>query len=216
VNAADLLFPRELEFTPTPLKHVVIIGSCLAESYYSSFAKLHPGPQSGIRFEFRLFNNIHELSPLEGAPDFVYIQIPLRSVLPDAVVRFVEYCDEAKVAAMKEHALNALEAMLESALSCTRKQGTTAFVSAFILPQRAPCRSLADAGTGFDLSTIITSLNRRMRALIAKEANVYVAETDQLASAFGKNYLLDDWCISIRTMRFLRTIGPKVQTLLIS
>lgn len=76
MNTADYLFPRDLEVTPTGLTRIIIIGSCLSESYTTEFKKINPQ----LEVENIIFGNamrLPEKSREELATvDLQYIQLP--------------------------------------------------------------------------------------------------------------------------------------------
>ena len=91
MNTSEFLFPSDLEITHTPIKKALFIGSCLAEVYVTRIQAANPR----IKYDFILYNNASDLPVISrdemGSYDFQYVQLPLRSVLTDAVIRIVEY-----------------------------------------------------------------------------------------------------------------------------
>ena len=90
MDAAEFLFPRDLEVTPSEIKRVLFVGSCLSEAYLRHIRVTNPA----VNYDHILFNNASDL-PLRPSEelasyDLQYIQLPLRSVLTDAVVRIAD------------------------------------------------------------------------------------------------------------------------------
>lgn len=77
MDTAEFLFPRDLEVTPTGIKRVLFIGSCLSEAYVKRVREANPS----VQYEHILFNNAADLPPrsdLEIAQyDLQYIQLPI-------------------------------------------------------------------------------------------------------------------------------------------
>src|SRR5438045_2300338 len=84
--------PQDLAVTPTPLRRVMVIGSCLIQSFPRVIQHA-----AGIEADYLLFNNLSELpeSPPQSAAnyDFQVIQIPLRSVVPPGAYFRLAYDD---------------------------------------------------------------------------------------------------------------------------
>ena len=57
MDAAEFLFPRDLELTPTAIKKVLFIGSCPSEAYLKHFQAANPT----IHYDHVLFNNASDL-----------------------------------------------------------------------------------------------------------------------------------------------------------
>ncbi len=96
ISAADYLFPNALQVTPSRISRVLLIGSCMSEDYMKHFAAAHPG----IAFEHILFNHLAKL-PDRPAPDMAdydlqVVQIPIRYVLGDRVIRFNTFADDGE------------------------------------------------------------------------------------------------------------------------
>ena len=192
MNAVDYLFPRDLERTPTPIKRVLLIGSCLSDNYAEEFRALAPH----VAFDRVLFNNAQDL-PAEpprpvGEYDLQYIQIPLRSVLSDAIVNANNLRDPAFLRQLLESAKRRLDAMLQAALLYNARSGLLTFVANFMTPQVRVAPSLSSQHTGADLSFAIQELNIHLGRRLHDYANVYYADVDALASSLGKRLFLDD------------------------
>lgn len=192
MDVSEFLFPSDLQRTPSNIKSVLIIGSCLAEVFKEKFNRISPE----INFDYILFNNISELPDNAPHPlseyDFHYIQIPLRSVLSDAIVRFDETANRQILQSLLDASRARLEMMLNAALKYHRESNTPAFVTTFVTPQGRAAASMKDHGTVRDFSTIVHDLNRYLAELVAEEPNVFLADVNTIADSMGRRYFLDD------------------------
>lgn len=190
MDIKSFLFPRELRVSSSQIGRVLIVGSCLAESFAKYFRMLQPS----VEFDYVLFNNVSEIPELESANyHFQYLQIPLRTLVTDDIVRFHELCEAGNFERLAHESMNRLDAMLDAGLRYNRRYGLLTIVSNIISPQQNAARSLGLGGGDFSLSDLVDDLNRHIRRRVAEERNVFVADLDRLASSFGKSRFLDDW-----------------------
>ncbi|HWS66627.1 MAG TPA: HAD-IIIC family phosphatase [Steroidobacteraceae bacterium] len=192
MNTADFLFPRDLQVTPTEIKKILIIGSCLSEIYTIRLREKWPG----ALIDYVLFNNASTLPPRTaeelGEYDLQYIQIPLRSVLTDGVVRIeggdsggspVDWLDIGK---------QNITLMLEKALAYASQESMFTFVSNFIVPQGRIAASLDDYESDRDLVRVIRDLNTHLAGELKRYPHAYLADVDMIANSLGKRFFLDD------------------------
>ncbi|ESQ88360.1 hypothetical protein ABAC460_17010 [Asticcacaulis sp. AC460] len=192
VDYADFLFPTALSVTPTKLNRILFIGSCLTEHYIRALKTERPEVNS----DFILFNNLGQF-PAEpprpiGEYDLQYVQIPLRSVLTDAVVEMPRLNDAAFAAELMDRAGTMLEMMLDKALTYNRQHGTLTLVSNFIVPQGHAAPSLTDHDTERDLVWLVKKLNEKLADVVRGFGNAYVADVEAIAATMGKITFLDD------------------------
>lgn len=192
MNTADYLFPTELQVSEAPISAMLLIGSCMAERYAKDFRALHPG----MVVDHILANGIAQLPPATPQQlqkyQLQYIQIPLRSVLTDRVVRIYDLDREMGLAGLLQESKKILALTLHSVMKYNLEAGLLTLVSNFIVPQGHLARSLAECGRQNDLSTVITGLNLHLGELIGQYRHCYLANTENLASSFGKRHFLDD------------------------
>jgi len=90
IDMSTYLFPNELRVTDVPLKKMLLIGSCLSEDYLTRFRSLDPS----LEIDYIFLNNVQRLPALDAAQldsyQVQYIQIPLREVLTDRIVRIFD------------------------------------------------------------------------------------------------------------------------------
>lgn len=190
--------PNELTVTPTPLKRVLVIGSCLVEGWPELIRSAQPGCEA----DYVLFNNLAELPTAPPQPvsayDFQLVQIPLRSVLPDYAYFRLPYEDAAGHQRLVEECRDRLCQFLDGALRWNREAGLLTFATSFMLPQQNPMGRLLPR---FDLRNpiyLIERLNQTLTEELARARNAYVLDLDQLAANFGRRYVQDDaiWQLS--------------------
>lgn len=192
MHPADYLFPRELETTPTGLSRILVIGSCLTEQYLDNFRNQRPD----IAFDYVPFNNLMALPDLttEDAASYQlqYIQIPLRTLVGDNLIRAVDFAQAGGYQALAEQAAAMLQVVLDAALRYQREHGLLTLVSNFIVPQGPTAPALDARGTESDLARLVRFLNQALDDLVRDKPNTWVADVDSAANTFGKRFFLDD------------------------
>jgi FkbH-like protein len=186
MQTADYLFPRDLEVTPSKLTRVMLIGSCLSQSYTEEFKKINPG----LEVENIIFGNamrLPEKSREELASfDLQYIQLPLRNVLTDGVIR----PPAGQAPDWLEVGKANIDFLLEYGLAYCGQLLT--IVSNFVVPQGKLAPSLSDHDTEQDITRIVSELNFYLATAIKKRPHTYLADVDMIANSMGKKYFLDD------------------------
>jgi FkbH-like protein len=188
LSSADFLFPKDLQVTPTKFERVRLVGSCMTALYYEQFQIIAPE----TKFDYLVFNYAGALPPPEQNYDVQYVQIPLRSILSDRIVRATQFQDEGFFAEVLENAYAVIDAMLDSALAYSESHGLLTFVSNFIVPQLSASTNLLARYTKFDLSTVVRHLNDYLAGKLQSYRNVYLADVNGIAESIGKQYVLDD------------------------
>lgn len=150
----------------------------------------------GVTYDYDLFNNASDLQVRTDEQlkkyDFQYIQIPLRSVLTDAVIRIADNDRSDAPIDWLELGKRNIDAMLEKAMAYNRQTGLLTMVSNFIVPQGRMAPSLSDQGSESDIIEVIRDLNRHLATEVAKYPNAFIADVDAIANSVGKKYFLDD------------------------
>jgi FkbH-like protein len=192
LSAAEFLFPKDLRVTPTEIRTVLLIGSCLTALYHVTFKREHPE----TKFDYIVFNyaaKFPQNPPSKGEDyDFIYLQLPIRSVVTDRVVTGGRLNDPHFLYEVYADGCNVIDAMLESGLTYNKSFGIPAFVSNFIVPQMDASLSVDGRRGGMDLAELIRRLNAYLSEAVAAHKNVYLCDVDSLASSVGKRYFLDD------------------------
>lgn len=183
-------FPQDLAVTPTPLRRVMIVGSCMVSAWPEAFkASLYPCP-----CDFFLFNNASQLPASPPQPvenyDFQIVQIPLRSVLPDH--KYFNLPDLAAYEALLEDAKQSLAQNLAAAMRWNVDHGLLTFVTNFMLPQQNPMGRLMPRYDLRNFVHFVEKLNEAMAQELAKYSNAYMVDVDQIVSTHGRKLIQDD------------------------
>ena len=193
MDTAEFLFPSDLEMTPLNIRKALFIGSCLSEVYVQRLRAANPS----VHYEHILFNHASDLpsrSSTEVAEcDLQYIQLPLRSILTDAVVRIADNdkCDTPIV--WLELGKRNISLMLEKAMTYNSQFGLLSIVSTFLVPQGHISPSLRDVRSATDLGWVINELNNYLAEKVREYRNTYLADVDLIAASLGKRFFQDDF-----------------------
>ncbi|SOC02854.1 HAD-IIIC family phosphatase [Rhodobacter maris] len=192
MNAEEFLFPRALEVRPSKISKVLVLGSCMAEETVAGFRRQTPNTE----FDLLVFNGPGDLPDLSKeavlAYDFQYVQLSLRYIVRDEVVRFADFQQPGVAESVMERSLQFLRVTLEAALAYNRAHGLLTFVTNFFVPQVPVVAALDRAGSSSDFASIVRRLNEELARLVATCPNAYIADVDMVASACGKRFLMDD------------------------
>ncbi len=192
IDISTYLFPNELQVTDVPLKKILLIGSCLSQEYVNRFREIDPG----LKVRHIFLNNLQQLPTLKAAQldtyQLQYIQLPLREVLTDRIVRVCDIDRAHGFGEIIDDARAILAAMLDAAMAYNKQHGLLTLVANFFVPQGHAAPSLANLGGEDDLAALITELNSALTHLVRKYKNAYVADVNSLANSYGKRHFLDD------------------------
>jgi FkbH-like protein len=184
--------PRDLARTPTPLRRVLVIGSCLTKPLPLHVRAANPT----CPCDFILFNNQAELPESPPQPvadyDFQFVQPPLRTVLPDWLYFRAPYADTAAWEGIFAQACVHLDQLLDAALRWNTEHGLLTFVSNFMVPQQ---NALGRLLPRYDLRNpvhMVERLNQALDEAVRRRPNAYVLDLDQIAAGFGRKFVLDD------------------------
>lgn len=192
ISDSEYLFPSDLEVSPTCIKKVLLIGSCLTALYMEQFQKRYPE----IDFDYIPYNFVSALPPQPPAPianyDFQYVQIPLRSVISDRIIWGGNFNKEGFADTILKDAFAIIDAMLDTAMSYNKEHGLLAFISNFIVPQMSSASSIHSRGSINDIASIVRRLNEYLNIKISRYNNAYLVDIDAVSSTIGKRFILDD------------------------
>ena len=192
LGAADFLFPKDLQVTPTKFSRILLIGSCLTALYHEQLSRRAPD----VTFDYLVFNfagSLPETPP--AAPDeydFQYVQIPLRSIVSDRIVWATRFNEPGFAEQILADGREIIDVMLTSAMQYNEAYGILTFVSNFFVPQMPVAPSLALRNTPLDLASIVRSLNDYLVEAVSRYKNAYLLDVNAMADSIGKRYLLDD------------------------
>lgn len=189
-DTIEFLFPSSLSASHANITRIALLGSCMAQDEsIKRFCEFCPG----LEVEFVLYNNPSDVLLDEkklSSINFQFVQMPLRHVVGDEVIRFSAISDWSTV---KRNALSRLDAMFDGAVKYTRSAGVPTIIASFIVPQMPIVACLKDVGTDRDLAALTVILNLHLADLAALEPNCYFLNIDATAAALGKAYILDEW-----------------------
>ena len=188
----QFLFPYDLQVSPSPLRRILLIGSCLSGAYQKLFRQIAPT----LEVELLAYNYAQTLPEDRKATlsefDLIYVQIPLRSVVGDHVVNATNLNNSEFLGNLRRSASEVLRLMLRTALEFTAASGVVTLVSNFIVPQSSAASSVASFRSPRDLTTIIDELNEELVDTLHSYSHAYIADVDAIANSLGKQYFLDD------------------------
>lgn len=185
-------FPQELAVTSTPLRRVMIVGSCLVSAWPDIFKKA----DHGCPCDFFLFNNATQLpanppQPIEDY-DFQIVQIPLRSLLPDYTYFQLTRTDIRGYEALLADAKARLSQFLAAAMRWNSEHGLLTFVSNYLVPQQNPMGRLLPRYDLRNFVYFIEKLNETLADELIKYSNAYFFDMDAVVSTYGRRYFQDD------------------------
>lgn len=190
MQTADFLYPIDLKVTETTFKKVLFIGSCFSEVYTGLLKQKSPA----THVDHILFNNVSDLPAKSDEEireyDFQYIQISLRSLLGDGIVRLA---DADKLGTdWVSHGCAMLDMMFEKAAEYNHRCGLMTMVSNFIVPQGMTGVSLTAVNENDDIGYVVRELNRYLALKVKELKNAYLADVDGIANSIGKRHFSDD------------------------
>lgn len=192
MDTAEFLFPSQLSKQVVNFDKILLIGSCLSEVYAERLRE----SKFCTTCDFILFNNAMKLPPKSreeiAGYDFQYVQLPLRSILTDAIVLVDEKLNGRNSIDFVKLGKRNIDLLLESALSYGQDGNLLTLVSNFIVPQGHAAPSLSEEDTPLDIVSIVKELNVYIAAAIKKYSNTYLADVEMIASSIGKRYFFDD------------------------
>lgn len=183
--------PQQLAVTPLLPTRVLLLGSCLLESWAAVIQNT-----GYCSVDFINFNNLMKLPPRPPhgpeAYDFQILQIPLRTVLPETEYLPLSYQDEGAYEALFARASERVTRFLEAMARWNIEHGLLSFVSNFLVPQQNPMGRLLPR---YDLRNpvyFIERLNLHLARALEKYSNMHLLDIEQMSALFGKKYYQDD------------------------
>jgi len=192
LSTADYLFPKDLRVTPTRLRRVLIVGSCLSTWYQHVLSIRSPD----VTFDYILFNNVGDLPEEPPAPvadyDLQYVQFPLRTILSDRIVGGHRFNEPGFAETILVDGFDLIDVMLDSALTYNASHGLLTMVCNFFVPQLSAAPSLRSRYGPSDLTHIVRKLNEYLAEAVNRFQNAYVVDVNAIMDSLGKQYALDD------------------------
>lgn len=184
--------PTDLVINRTELKRVLLVGSCMMEGWLEALNRLYPETE----FDYLIFNNASALPEPEIDPreryDFQLLQIPLRSILPEAAYLQLRFSDEAAYEALFKETCQRLSRNLQAIAAYNEKFGLTGFVVNFYTIQQNPMGRMQDRYSLSNMTYFIEQLNRYLYEQVKPYNGLHVIDFDEIANTFGKKYVAED------------------------
>lgn len=183
--------PTDLKVTETPIKRVLVVGSCGV----AGFPEYVPVAHRGAAADYVINNNGSDLPSDPPAPissyDFQLVQIALRSILPDATL-FRMPPDTDGCRRVFNETIGRLRFCLQQEMKWNREHGILTFVMGFLKPQQNPMGRLLPRDDIRNLVYFVEQVNVELRKLVAAYSNAYVVEMDDVVSSIGRRHFQDD------------------------
>ena len=185
--------PQQLSQSSLPVKKVLLIGSCLLNSWQQVIESQY----SGLKIERITFNNASALPEKAEEQvaeyDFQLLQMPLRSVLREAAFFSIRADDDAAYEKLLDHCFVMLRKNYDALLEYNTKFGIETYMVGFYTPIQNP---LGRAQPRYKLSNLgyfIEKLNAYLYELTEQTPNAHFIDLDDIVSTYGKKYFQDDF-----------------------
>jgi FkbH-like protein len=184
--------PQDLARNPNPISRWLVVGSCLA-SGFPAFVQSLPGGAEG---DYLIFNNAANLpdqppSPIESY-DCQFIQIPLRSVVPDLAHARIPFDDLQAFEGLLQSSFTKLEFLFHAASKYSRGDDLITFVANFIVPQQNTLGRVVGRRDIRNFSHFVRMLNERLERIVQESNNCYLIDMEDIIRSFGGKSVQDD------------------------
>ena len=187
----EFRIPTGLRATPTGLRRILVIGSCLVEDLVS-----HSNDSGATPGDFVLFNNIGRLPDTPPQPIATYdvqiVQIPLRTLLADAHFAKLKYHRTEDYRLVFDQAVQRLSLALDAAMRWNRETGLASFVVNYFRPQQDVLGRLLPRNDLRNFSYFIDRLNESLADLVAGYANGHILDFDAISATIGRIHVQDE------------------------
>ncbi len=191
------LRPGAAYHVPTTLRtaqrsyRALLIGQCMFDIWPSVLQAASPDTS----VERVLINNLCVLpeGPQQGWEnyDFQLIQIPLRSILPEAEYLRLSYDDMAGHQRIFDNAVARMKLQLENATSW--RDRLPAFVLNYLTPQQNLLGRLLPRYDLRNPTYFIEKLNEALTRLISDRSNLFLLDADRIAGVLGRRFIQEDF-----------------------
>ena len=191
---SDALYrnPAELTRSPSGLKRIALIGSCMVGGWVHVLHLKEPG----CRCDYLLWAPDIEVParpPADPAEyDLLVVQIPLRGLIPDHSYFRMNHADTAAYEELLESAKRILSECLDATLAWNVEFGIPAFVCNALVPQMNPLGRFLPRDDLRNMVYFVEKLNEHLAHELRRFQNVYLFDVDSIVSTFGRKYIQDD------------------------
>jgi FkbH-like protein len=201
-NGPRFRVPRELQVTPTPLKRVLLVGHCLLADWPTRLSAL--GVVDGVDHVLLAPNEAPVAPHPADAYSFQVTHIANRYVFGDHdVLSWIKagYGEIAKSDALLQRAKVNIDRALKYGTVWRDKMPV--FVTNLLPPQQEFNGRLTPRLRTDSIRFFFDRLNDYLRESVAKLANVYVLDVEDIFATIGNRHLLDDTVIVSAHASFL-------------
>lgn len=190
----DLEFrcPSDLAVTHTPLKRLMVIGSCLVGPWGDLFSRM----EGGCEVDHFLLNNAASLPAAPPHPisdyNFHLLQIPLSNVLPEAAHMRLSHGSPESFQRLFEKARERLVLCLDAMMQWNRDTGVLTFVCNFLVPQQNAMGRLLPRYDLRNMVYFVEKLNEALADELKRFRNAYLFDFNELVGTFGRRSFQDD------------------------
>jgi len=192
VSNREFRVPSHLAIAPTNGIKVMLVGSCLMDGWDRIVSASNPT----MSVHRVVFNNASALPIINKDQahtfDFQILQLPMRSLLAEGLYFGLSYDDAQGFRDAFTVACQNLERNLEAGLAYNREFGIVTYVMNLLTPIQ---NNMGRTGARYNLNNMVyfvEELNRHLCSLMEKYSNVYLLDSEQIVSTFGKRYIQDD------------------------
>ena len=206
LDGGTFRIPNQLSHSLKKPQHVLLIGSCALDPFYSQIVPREPA----TRFTRLTFNNgsaLPKIGPEEAREiDFQLIQLPIRAVMPEQMYLNDGFSEES-AKCWFDLSLQLMSQNLEAALAYNRDYGVQAFVMNFLTPQQNPQGRLQNPYSYRNPVFYVNELNRALWETIEQQRNTFLIDAEQISACLGKRYIQDDSVTHLNHGSTLSAIG---------
>jgi FkbH-like protein len=193
--------PQDLVVTPTKIRRVLIVGSCLSQRL-AHWMKLMPAPCESDLYLIGLNLPDYPARPIPDY-DFQIVQLPLRAVLPDTSFARLGQTDCDGHEQLFARAVDLVRLYLGTSMQWTRACGILTFVLPFIVPQQNLVGRLMPR---YDLRNpvyFVERLNESLAGETANYLNAHFFDSNEIIATHGRRYVQEDMLAQFNHGAFL-------------
>lgn len=187
--------PDDLAPGALPPRRVLIIGSCLSNSWATAIGM----DRLACPVDMVWLDHEPEAPPHPIADyDFQVLQLPMRPILRDLVFARLPQDDLAAHQALFDQACATMRHFLRHGMAWSRAHGLLTFVFPFIPPQQNPMGRLLPRYDLRNLVFFVERLNQELERELAAYPNAHLFDFNEILACHGRRFFQDDvaWATS--------------------
>jgi FkbH-like protein len=193
--------PPDLAATPTHPRRVLVVGSCLMQQWTDHIAALPQPCESEL---YLIGGDLPERPRRDIAEyDFMIVQLPLRSALPDCAFARLAQDDLRGHRQLFAHAAEVTRQMFTRAMEWNRAHGILSFVLPYLVPQQNPMGRLLPRNDLRNPVYFIERLNRLVAELTEVCAGAYLFDLNEVLATHGRRFAQEDIIVQLNHGSFL-------------